>query len=367
LEKIIKFLKDESVLAVLLILLALLSFLVPGHIREYFSFIDYKTIITLLALIIVATAIKQSGYFDLLAGRLLKLIHDERTLVTFMVSLSAVLSMFLTNDIALFITVPLTACMQNALKNDLVKTVIFEAIAVNTGSTLTPMGNPQNLYLWNGWGISFFGFAAQMFVPFLVMSGVLALFILLFVKNNTLDFHSGVDPVRSDPKLTKISFILMALFFIALQFKAGYYMLPVIILVYIFFHPAVFRDVDWLLILTFMLIFIDFTLAAKLPVLEKAVSMLDMSSSRNVYTASVLVSQAISNVPAAIFISRFSGNWRAIAYGANIAGNGFIIGSLANIIAIRLLKPVQKGALLEFHKYSVPFFTVTGFILWFFL
>jgi Na+/H+ antiporter NhaD/arsenite permease-like protein len=149
--KIRNFLKQEYVLFLLLVLFIILTALLPGYISDYHRFIDWKTITTLLALIIVATGIKESGYFDFFARKILAKIYDERTLAIFLVSLSAGLSTFLTNDITLFIVVPLTACMQKALKNGLVKTVIFEAIAVNVGSTLTPIGNPQNIFIWNNW------------------------------------------------------------------------------------------------------------------------------------------------------------------------------------------------------------------------
>jgi Na+/H+ antiporter NhaD/arsenite permease-like protein len=126
----------------------------------------------------------------------------------------------------------------------------------------------------------------------------------------------------------------------------------------------VFFDVDWLLIATFILMFIDFALLAKLRPLSAFAGSIDMSKSRNVFAGSALLSQFISNVPASIFISKFSVNWQAMAYGADVAGNGTIIGSLANIIALRLLKPKSPFVWVEFHKYSVPFFLVTAGIVW---
>jgi len=362
-----KFIREETVLSVLIGLFILLNVFIPGHISEYRGYIDWKTITTLLALIIVATGIKQSGYLDLLAHFVLKGITDERMLAGFMTALSVVLSMFLTNDITLFIVVPLTVAMQKNLKNDIVKVVIFEAIGVNAGSTLTPIGNPQNIYIWTGWGISFASFVVKMFLPFAVMSFVLAVFIFIFVKKYKLRFFDDAAPGKADKKLGIMSFLLMALFLVLLQFKAGAYILPVIFLLYFFLYRGVLKDVDWFLIFTFIFMFIDFNLIAKAPAVIKFASSLDMSSPLNVYAASAMLSQVMSNVPAAIFMSKFTNNRQAIACGVNIAGNGFIIGSLANIIAIRLLKAGSKNVLMEFHKYSIPYFIITGLIMYLFI
>jgi Na+/H+ antiporter NhaD/arsenite permease-like protein len=362
--KLQDFLKEESVLAILLALFIILTALIPGYITQYLAFIDWKTIITLLSLIIAATGIKESGYLEKIAKQLLAKIYDERTLAFFMTGLSALLSTFLTNDITLFIVVPLTVGMQKILKNDLAKIVIFEAIAVNTGSTLTPIGNPQNIFLWNSWGISFAAYMLKMALPVAIMAAALAVFIMIFFRPHKLHFNAGTASAGTQKFLGIMSFCLMAVFLAALQFKIYAYMLPVILAFYLIYGRKIFAKVDWLLILTFMLMFIDFALIAKSGFVLSLLNRIDLAKAVNVYASSALISQFTSNVPGAIFMSKFSNNWEAIAYGVNIAGNGTIIGSLANIIAIRLLKPKSPGIWLEFHKYSIPFFLITGGAVW---
>jgi len=362
-----KFLKEEIVLVVLVFLSIILTIAVPGHINEYISFIDWKTVLTLLSLIIIATGLKQSGYMDLAADKILARINNERVLTAFMVTLSMALSAFLTNDITLFIVVPLTLCMQKTLKNNLVKVVVFEAIAVNTGSTLTPIGNPQNLFLWNMWGISFAGFIIKMAPLFVLMAAVLYFFTLFFVRNTRLQFNAGAEKIRINKVLGILSSCLMLGFLAALQFKAGLYLLPVIIILYFAVDKKVLRDIDWLLIATFILMFIDFALLAKLGAVAAILKSVDLTKSRGVFAVSAVLSQAMSNVPAAIFTAKFSGNWQAIAFGVDCGGNGFIIGSLANLIALRLIRPKRTGSWWEFHKYSIPFFVITGIVVYFFL
>ncbi len=363
-KRIYGFIKEETFLFILIILFIFLTALMPGYMQHYHEFIGWKTIVLLLSLIMVATGIKQSGYLDKLARHLLSGIKDERVLAGFMAGLSALLSMFLTNDITLFIVVPVTVAMQKVLKNDLVKVVIFEAVAVNVGSTLTPIGNPQNIFIWNGWGISFASFMVKMALPSAVMAAALFLFIFFTVKPRALHFNMEHGGIKQDKKLGLVSFALMACFLVSLQFKAGAYALPVIAAVYFIFYKKVLADVDWLLILTFIIMFIDFSLLAKVPFMISLVSLFNMNNPKDVYLASALVSQFISNVPAAIFMSKFSGNWQAIAYGVDLAGNGTVVGSLANIIALRLLNSKKQGLLLEFHKYSIPFFILTALVVW---
>ena len=373
-HRIKNFIREETVLLLLLALFIILTAVIPGHIHEYHEFIDWKTIITLLCLIITATGIKESGYLEKAAKRILGCIHNERTLAFFMVYLSAALSTFLTNDITLFIVVPLTLGMQRILKNDLMKVVIFEAIAVNAGSTLTPIGNPQNIFLWHNWGNTFASYMFNMLLPSAVMASVLAVFIMIFFRSSRLVFNTeneifcvknpGIDTKKN---LGFISFGLMAVFIVALQFRWYFYMLPVIIFFFLVYERKVLARVDWLLILAFAFMFIDFALIARAKPVLDVLRLIDMSNAVNVYLSSALISQFISNVPGAIFMSRFSNNWETIAYGVNIAGNGTIIGSLANIIAIRLLKPKGPDIWLTFHFYSIPFFIITGAVLMLFV
>ncbi|KAA0011030.1 MAG: DUF1646 domain-containing protein [Thermoplasmata archaeon] len=127
----------------------LLTIVYPEKVKEYPYFVDWKTILTLAGLLVISTGIKESGYFYHAFRQILVKLKTERALVLFLIFLSALLSTFLTNDVCLFIVVPLTLALQKILRNNIIKMVIFEAIAVNVGSLLTPIGNPQNLFLWH--------------------------------------------------------------------------------------------------------------------------------------------------------------------------------------------------------------------------
>jgi Na+/H+ antiporter NhaD/arsenite permease-like protein len=101
--------------------------------------------------------------------------------------------------------------------------------------------------------------------------------------------------------------------------------------------------------------FIDFHLLTKIEIIKTISN--DLISQIGVFNFSILLSQIISNVPATIFLSKFSNDWYSISYGVNLAGNGFIISSLANFIALRLSN--TKNLFFEFHKYSFLFLAIT--------
>ena len=98
--------------------------------------------------------------------------------------------------------------------------------------------------------------------------------------------------------------------------------------------------------------FIDLRLIAGLGVVRDAMNGLELGKLQHLYFAGIGVSQFVSNVPAAIALAEFSNDWRVIAYGVNVGGFGLMVGSLANLIALRLAG--DRRAWLSFHAYAVP-------------
>ncbi len=361
----INFIKKESVFCVFFGLLIVLSIIFPSSIPQFPGFIDWNTMITLTGLIIITNGLKESGYFDKIAEKMLVRIHSERAIALFLIFLSALFSAFLTNDIALFIIVPLTVSLLKELKNDLKRLVIFEALAVNAGSTLTPIGNPQNLYLWHIWGISFHEFILKMMPLALLLIILLIIFTILNFKNEKLVIEE-YELVQKNKTLFIISFLLMGVFIIFLELRMETIPFILIVLTYLIFFRKTLLKIDFFLLILFMVMFIDFTVLSQVSIIRGWFQALPLGKRGMLFLISAFLSQAASNVPAAIFLSKFSNNYQAIAYGVHIGGQGILIGSLANLIALRLLK--DKKAYFEFHKYSVPFFLISlifGFLLFF--
>ncbi len=341
-----------------LLLLVLFMALYPEKITAYPGFVDWHTVLNLAGLLIVVTAIKESAFFGRFSRRLLAKTGTERGLAFAIVAMSGILAMFLTNDIALFITVPLTLGFRDVIENDVKKLIIFQAIAVNVGSALTPVGNPQNLFLWHRWDISFFRFIMEMAPLFFVMSVVLVVFVWISFPPKKLSFHRKQRKNGVDTRMFILSIVVLAGFIASIEIDVAYYALAAVVFIYLIFYRKIFIKTDWVLLLLFMVMFIDFHLMSRVPFVAKLVTHFDLTHASGNFFSSLLFSQVMSNVPATIFMSKFSTGWLAIAYGVNVGGNGLMLASLANIIALRFVK--RKNIWLAFHKYSIPYLLITG-------
>ena len=69
---------------------------------------------------------------------------------------------------------------------------------------------------------------------------------------------------------------------------------------------------------------------------------------KNTLMTSVLTSQIISNVPAAVLLSGFTENWRELLSGVNIGGLGTPIASLASLITLKLYMNTKGAKVLKF-------------------
>src|SRR5579884_585289 len=173
----IKAIRDDYFLLLFLLILILLTIAVPSNPSRYYEFVEWKTIAALTGLLVITTGIKESGYLHNTALKILSKVRSERYLALLLAVMSVGLSMFLTNDVALLIIVPLTLSLQQLLNNNIKKMIIFEAIAVNVGSALTPIGNPQNLFLWHYSKVSFLLFIYRMMLQELNVFGVFLIYV----------------------------------------------------------------------------------------------------------------------------------------------------------------------------------------------
>lgn len=358
------FFKRNIFLLFLVILSAGLAFFIRPPLGHFLAFVDWNTIMTLSGLLLITMGVKESGFFYFLAYRISRQIHNERLLALFLIFVSALLSMFLTNDIALFIIVPLTLSLQDIADNDYSKMVVFEALAVNVGSALTPIGNPQNIFLWRQWGISFPVFIKEMAPLVLLLSVLLFAFTFLaFPKKNIKPNH--FQHPRVNRKMFFLSAILLILFILAIELKYEPYFLIIVFFSFLLFYRRVILKTDWALIFLFIFIFIDIRLLCQLKQSQYLLHQSDFGNVKTLFFSGALLSQIISNVPATVLLSQYSSHFKIMAYGVNIGGNGFIIGSFANLIALNFLR--SKNKYLIFHLYSIFFFFATFFLAWYLL
>ena len=342
----------DRFLHLLLLTGVVLSFIAPFHPTLWVNAIDWHTIITLAGLMMLTKGVELSGYFDVLGRRMVKRFDNERTLAMFLVSAAAVLSTFLTNDVALFIIVPLTITLKKMCAIPINRLIIFEALAVNAGSMLTPIGNPQNILLWGRSGLAFGEFSGQMApLALAIMLSLLALCWFCF-PNKKLIYQSHDKRHNWQPRLVLSCVALYGVFIVALELKQEIWGLMVVAVGFLVLARRVLLSIDWSLLLVFMVMFIDVYLITQLPVLQNASAGINQLSNGGLFALGIGLSQVISNVPSTILLLNYVPASMLLAYAVNIGGFGLLPGSLANLIALRMAN--DRRIWVRFHFYSLP-------------
>ncbi|GKW37324.1 SLC13 family permease [Pectobacterium carotovorum] len=350
-ELLTPFMRDKFLHA-LVVLGIVLSFFAVFKTDELTASVDWKTILTLTTLLMLTKGIELSGYFDKLGSKLVSKFRTQKTLALFIVTLAALLSTFLTNDVALFITVPLTLSLSKSSEFPVGRLIIFEALAVNAGSLLTPIGNPQNILLWSKSGLSFMEFVMEMLpLSALLFIALLILTACSFSNNEvaTPDNSLGGDYRHG---LLLGTLVLYVLFIVALELDRT---LPILILVPLFYllcARRVLLQLDWGLLAVFVLMFIDVFLLTKLPILSNLIALIPHWSDGAHFLLAIGLSQVISNVPATLFLLHAVPSSVLLTWAVNIGGFGLLQGSMANIIALRMAN--DRRIWWQFHLFSIP-------------
>jgi len=355
------FLRDRM-MHLLLAAAVVLSLLSPHAFTEYPGWVDWHTIATLAGMLLLTTGIEASGYLEHLGRLIINRLRQERALALFLVSASTLLSTVLTNDIALFIVVPLTVGLKGISNLPVGRLVIFEALAVNAGSLLTPIGNPQNILLWQRSHLSFAAFTWQMAPLALAIFALLLLATWLCFPRQAIHAELPDDAASYRVGLLRTCALLYAAFLVTVELGyPGWGLLGVAVAVLLLCRQIIAK-VDWCLILIFILMFIDIRLLSQLAMIQTWVEGIPQFTPLKLYLSALLGSQIISNVPATILLVQYSTAYQVIAYGVNAGGFGLAIGSLANIIALRMAP--ERRLWLHFHGYSLPFLALAGLIGW---
>ncbi|TDQ89836.1 YbiR family transporter [Paraburkholderia silvatlantica] len=353
LRRIGAFAVSEPVLAILVVAFVALQIYAPRPIASLPALVDWQTVMTLAGLLILTKGIEYSGLLTWLAHKLVHHIHSERGLALLLVALAAALSMIVTNDVALFVVVPLVLSLHKLTPLPLKRLVIVIALAVNAGSVLTPLGNPQNLFLWQVSGVSFGRFVVGLAPLCAFLMAMLILLAALLFKATPLDLSKDAAPQRVDRALASVAALLFVAFVLLADAHHAGVALAAVAAGFVIWRIRIVLKIDWLLLLIFVLMFIVLRSVAALPAIHHALTSLSLQTPMRAFAAGAVLSQVISNVPAAIVLAGFTHDWRALAFGVSVGGFGVAIGSLANLIAVRLSG--QRGVWLPFHLIAVPF------------
>ncbi|MBR5773573.1 MAG: citrate transporter [Clostridia bacterium] len=326
------FVKKNAVMFIALLAAIVTSIIIPID-KEYAGYFDYKTLTCLFCVLAVVCALKNINFFYMLARKVVQLFKTARMSVLALVYITFIGSMLIANDMALLTFLPLGYLVLTTTKKEkyMAFTFIMQNIAANLGGMLTPFGNPQNLYLYTKYEIPNGEFMSIMAPPFVLSVVIITVCCILFVKPEPLDLPD--EKINVEPKRLTIYLALFALS-IAIVFRGipywiGLIVIPIVLMI---FDRKALKMVDYGLLFTFVFFFIFAGNMARIDVVRELFSNL---LGRSTLLFSVASCQVISNVPSAILLSQFTGNYSDLLVGVNIGGVGTLISSLASLITFR--------------------------------
>ncbi len=342
-NRIITFIKKESVFCIAMVLAIGSCFIVKPS-AKYADYIDFRVLAILLSLMLVVAILQNIGLFEKAMGMLTMKIHSLRLLRVTLVLVCFFSSMLITNDVALITFVPFTILLLEKLgqRKELIYVITLETVAANLGSMVTPIGNPQNVYIFSAYEMGLWEFFATM-LPYGIAALVLLVIAALIPKG------AQILPIKTEGKSVKVlwwRYVVLVIMFVisilcVLRVVDYRIMLGVSVVGVLLWDYKIFAKADYMLLLTFIAFFVFVGNVKQIPAVNDFVKEL---INDNVILASVGISQVISNVPAAVLLSGFTGEGTKLLCGVNIGGLGTLIASMASLISYKAY------AALEFSK-----------------
>lgn len=336
-KRILQYFRRETVLSAALVC-ALLSFLLTPPSVIHLQGIDTTTLLMLFSLMTIVAGFRRMGALDAVSRKLTRRVTTLRGLSAVMVALCFVLSMLVTNDVALLTLLLFRAGGQKST----IWTVVLETVAANLGSMVTPIGNPQNLYLYTSGRLTALDFLTLL-APYAAVALALLLALCLLLPKERV----AVDASARAPLAGKMLTLYGALSALALLAIAkvlpAWALAAAVFLGTLALDRGTIRQVDYTLLATFVCFFV---FVASVKACEPVRAWLEAMMARSPMAVALLTSQVISNVPACLLLSPFTQDAKALALGVDLGGLGTLIASLASLISFRLYgagEGAQKG------------------------
>ena len=336
--KILDFIKREAVLCISLAAALISMIFVPPN-EGYLGYIDWSVLGLLFCLMTAVQGFSAVGAFRKLSGALARSFRNTRTLGALLSLMCFFLSMLVTNDVALLTVVPLTLMLFREHKLAMIRIIILETAAANLGSMATPVGNPQNLFIYSHYQMPLGEFFSTMLPPTVASLVLLAASVIL-IPSERVTADSGISAEKPDITPTKLrlqtaaycGMAAVCLLTVArvLDWRICFGIVLALALASDF---RVLSRVDYSLLGTFICFFIFVGNISNIPLIKSVIS--GLVSGREMLVGAAL-SQVISNVPCAVMLSGFTENARELLLGVDLGGLGTMIASLASLISFKL-------------------------------
>lgn len=329
-----QFLRREPVLSISFVCALVSAFFVPPS-AAYLDYIDLRVLCLLFCLMAVVAGLQECGLFLVLAQRLLVGERPVRLISLTLILLPFFCSMLVTNDVALITFVPFAILVLEMVgRRDLLIPIIsLQTVAANLGSMATPVGNPQNLFLYAHFSLSMGDFLSLLLPLTLISLVGLAAAGLYFGGKGWISVSFPEQVRLTSPKHLALYLVLFGLCLLSVCRILPYGILTVIVIAALLLaRPVLLRQVDYMLLLTFVCFFIFSGNLGQMPAVRSALGDL---LARSPLLCSAAASQVISNVPAAVLLSGLTEDWKGLLAGVDVGGLGTPVASLASLISMK--------------------------------
>ncbi len=343
--KVIAFAKKEVVLSVATVATIITLFFVPID-KEYLNYFEFKTLIALFCMLAVVAGLKNTNVFELISKKLIGMFKTRRAVIYSLIYGTFFFDMIVANDMSLITFLPLTYIVLHSTNNDkyLAFTFIMQTIAANMGGMITPYGNPQNLYLYSFYEIPTLEFFGVLLIQSITVA-VLLFVGCLFIKNDKLVLENKEKFEIKKKELAVYAVLFVFVILSIFRVVPHVITLAIVIIAVLIVDRQRFKHVDYALLLTFCVFFIFSGNIARIDTIKDFIASIVAD---NTLIAGIVSCQFISNVPTAIFLSKFTQDYRELLVSVNIGSLGIIISSLASLIT---LKEYLKHQPKNFKKY----------------
>ena len=339
-----KKIKSDPVLCIAWILAVVSMFLVHPD-REYLGYIDFRSLGILWGLMVVIQGLKENSVFEKIGQHLLERAKFSWQLCAALIFMCFFGSMLITNDVALITFVPFAILVLKSCNREdlMIPVIVFQTIAANLGSMSTPIGNPQNLYLYGVTGMTIGQFVGCM-IPYTILAGILLLICLLILPGKrdkiTIDSSFGVVKGFGSKRQILIYTVLFVIALLTVLRVIPWQAMALIIFVIVLgMDYKILLRADYMLLLTFIGFFIFTGNIARVEVVKEFLS--SVTSGRE-FMVAVIASQFISNVPATLMLSGFAADLKELLVGVNAGGLGTLIASMASLISFKFFAASYK-------------------------
>ncbi len=319
---------------------------------ELWRAVDLPTLALLFGLMVVSAQFRLGGFYAWLVRRLGDGGLGPAGLLLALILAAGALSALLANDIVCLAVTPVLVELCGRRRLDPRPFLLALACAANLGSAATLIGNPQNMLIGQVMGLSFAGYAARALPPALL--GLVVLWLFLVARQRGRWRVALAPPPVPDS----------APAFSAWQSAKGIGVLGAVVLAFLLApwpreltalaaagalllsrhmrSREMLALVDWQLLVLFVGLFVVNHAFNQEGVAAQAVAWLrgaglDPARPGVLYALSAGLSNLVSNVPAVMLLLPFAHGelaGTALAVSSTLAGNLFLVGSIANLIVV---------------------------------